>query len=79
MSLSSEAAAPVSAPGPEQTENGLLAGSSDALFWNRLGDLFGGREQRGASIELTLLAELQRTADASALAARVQSLALQSS
>jgi peptidoglycan glycosyltransferase len=48
--------------GLEQTENSLLAGSSDALFWNRLGDLFSGREQRGASIALTLQAELQRTA-----------------
>ena len=46
----------------EQTENSLLAGSSDALFWNRLRDLFGGKEQRGASIELTLRAELQRVA-----------------
>jgi len=48
--------------GLEQTENSLLAGSSDALFWNRLRDVFGGREQRGASIELTLREELQRTA-----------------
>jgi penicillin-binding protein A len=46
----------------EQTENSLLAGTSDALFWNRLRDLFGGTEQRGASIALTLRAELQRTA-----------------
>ena len=48
--------------GLEQTENSLLAGTSDALFWNRLRDLFGGREQQGASIELTLRAELQKTA-----------------
>lgn len=48
--------------GLEQTENALLAGTSDAQFWNRLRDLFGGTEQRGASIELTLRAELQRTA-----------------
>jgi len=46
----------------EQTENALLAGTSDALFWNRLRDLFGGREQQGASIELTLRAALQKTA-----------------
>lgn len=46
----------------EQTENALLAGTSDALFWNRLGDLLGGREQRGASISLTLRAALQETA-----------------
>ena len=48
--------------GLEQTENALLAGTSDALFWNRLRDLFSGREQQGASIELTLSAELQKTA-----------------
>ena len=46
----------------EQTENALLAGTSDALFWNRLRDLLGGREQQGASIELTLRAQLQKTA-----------------
>lgn len=46
----------------EQTENALLAGTSDALFWTRLRDLFGGREQQGASIELTLRAALQQTA-----------------
>ena len=46
----------------EQTENSLLAGTSDALFWNRLRDLFGGREQQGASIELTLRAQLQQVA-----------------
>jgi len=46
----------------EQTENSLLAGTSDALFWTRLRDLFGGREQQGASIELTLRAALQETA-----------------
>lgn len=46
----------------EQTENSLLAGTSDALFWNRLRDLFSGEEQRGASIELTLRAKLQEVA-----------------
>ncbi len=46
----------------EQTENALLAGTSDALFWNRLRDLFGGREQQGASIELTVRAQLQEVA-----------------
>jgi len=48
--------------GLEQTENSLLAGTSDALFWNRLRDLLGGREQQGASISLTLRAALQQTA-----------------
>ncbi len=40
----------------EQTENSLLNGTADSLFWNRLSDLFAGREQQGASIELTLKA-----------------------
>jgi len=48
--------------GLERTENQLLNGSADSLFWTRLGDLFAGTEQRGASIELTLDATLQRVA-----------------
>lgn len=46
----------------EQTENSLLNGSDDALFWNRLGDLFSGREQEGASVSMTLDATLQQVA-----------------
>lgn len=48
--------------GIEQAENTLLNGTSDALFWSRLGDLLSGEEQRGASVELTLRASLQRVA-----------------
>lgn len=48
--------------GLEQTHNTLLNGSADALFWTRLGDLFAGRDQQGASVELTLDATLQRVA-----------------
>lgn len=48
--------------GLESTENTLLNGTADSLFWTRLGDLFAGRSQRGASIELTLDAALQRLA-----------------
>lgn len=48
--------------GLEQGENSLLNGSDDALFWNRLGDLFAGREQEGASVEMTLSATLQQVA-----------------
>lgn len=48
--------------GLEQTENSLLNGSDDALFWNRLGDLFAGREQEGASVEITLDSTLQQVA-----------------
>lgn len=48
--------------GIEQTNNQLLSGSADALFWSRLSDLFAGREQEGASVELTLSADMQRAA-----------------
>jgi peptidoglycan glycosyltransferase len=48
--------------GLEYTENSLLNGSADALFWTRLGDLFAGTSQRGASIEVTLDAMLQQVA-----------------
>lgn len=48
--------------GLEQTENSLLNGTDDALFWNRLGDLFAGREQEGASVSMTLDATLQQVA-----------------
>lgn len=48
--------------GLEQSENSLLNGSDDALFWNRLGDLFAGREQEGASVEMTLDSTLQKVA-----------------
>ncbi len=48
--------------GIEQAENALLNGSDDSLFWTRLGDLLAGKEQRGATVELTLRSELQRVA-----------------
>ncbi|MBN2176302.1 MAG: penicillin-binding protein 2 [Demequinaceae bacterium] len=48
--------------GIEQAENSLLNGSSDSLFWSRLGDLLSGQDQQGASIELTLRSSLQRVA-----------------
>jgi peptidoglycan glycosyltransferase len=48
--------------GLEATQNALLDGSADALFWTRLGELFAGQEQEGASVELTLDAEVQRVA-----------------
>lgn len=46
----------------EQTENELLNGSADSLFWTRLGNLFAGEQQQGASIELTLRSSLQQVA-----------------
>ncbi len=48
--------------GIEQAQNTLLNGSDDSLFWTRLGDLLAGKEQRGASVELTIRAELQQVA-----------------
>ncbi len=48
--------------GLEQTENQLLNGTADSLFWSRLGDLFAGREQEGASVELTIRSAIQRVA-----------------
>ncbi len=48
--------------GLEATQNALLDGSADALFWTRLGNLFAGQEQEGASVELTIDASVQRAA-----------------
>ncbi len=48
--------------GIEQAENALLNGTDDSLFWTRLGDLLAGKEQTGATVELTLRSELQRVA-----------------
>lgn len=48
--------------GLEQTENQLLNGSADSLFWTRLGNLFAGEQQQGASVETTLSGSLQRVA-----------------
>lgn len=46
----------------EQAKNELLNGSADALFWTRLGELFAGTEQEGATVELTLSAAVQQVA-----------------
>ncbi len=46
----------------EASQNALLDGSADALFWTRLGDLFAGQQQEGASVELTIDASVQRVA-----------------
>lgn len=48
--------------GLEATENALLNGSADSLFWTRLGNVFAGQEQEGASVELTINAGVQRAA-----------------
>lgn len=48
--------------GIESSENDVLSGSADSLFWTRLGNLISGETQRGASVELTLSAAVQQAA-----------------
>jgi peptidoglycan glycosyltransferase len=50
------------ATGLEQTMNEQLAGSSDQLFLDRVGQLFLGNQPKGASVELTIDPELQKLA-----------------
>ncbi len=49
--------------GIERSENPLLSGSSDALFYRHLVDLLTGREQQGASVELTINPAAQKAAE----------------
>ena len=48
--------------GLESSENGLLSGTADQLFYRRIGDLVTGRQPKGASIELTLDPKAQQAA-----------------
>ncbi|MFI7586045.1 peptidoglycan D,D-transpeptidase FtsI family protein [Spongisporangium articulatum] len=48
--------------GLEATENSLLSGTADQLFYRRLSDLLTGREPSGATVELTLNAKAQKAA-----------------
>ena len=48
--------------GLEQSENALLSGSSDKLFYRRVSDLFTGRKPAGASLETTLVPAVQKAA-----------------
>ncbi|WP_457964562.1 penicillin-binding protein 2 [Arthrobacter sp. D1-29] len=50
------------ATGLEQTMGEQLAGSSDQLFLDRIGQLFLGNQPKGASVELTIDPELQKLA-----------------
>ena len=50
--------------GVERTQDALLSGSSDQLFYRRMVDLVTGRAPQGASVELTVLPAAQRAADA---------------
>ncbi len=49
--------------GIERSENSLLSGSSDALFYRRMVDLVTGRPPQGASVELTVNPAAQQAAD----------------
>ncbi|WP_344336649.1 penicillin-binding protein 2 [Brevibacterium salitolerans] len=48
--------------GLERTENGLLSGTDDALFYDRVRSVFTGEEPMGAAVELTIDPEAQRAA-----------------
>lgn len=49
--------------GVERSQDSLLSGSSDALFYRRIVDLVTGREPQGASVELTVDPKVQQAAD----------------
>ena len=49
--------------GLEGAENDLLSGSSDKLFYRRVSDILTGKEQTGASLELTINAKAQAAAE----------------
>jgi penicillin-binding protein A len=48
--------------GIERSEDALLSGSSDQLFYRRMVDLVTGRQPQGASVELTIDPAAQRAA-----------------
>ena len=50
------------ATGMEKAANGLLSGTDDRLFVDRLNTLFSGRQPRGGSVTLTLNAAAQQAA-----------------
>ncbi|HRC13232.1 MAG TPA: penicillin-binding protein 2, partial [Dermatophilaceae bacterium] len=49
--------------GLELTDDGLLSGSSDALFYKRIADLLTGKKATGASLQLSINAKAQAAAD----------------
>ncbi len=49
--------------GIEGAENSLLSGSSDKLFYRRVTDILTGKDQTGASLELTINPAAQEAAD----------------
>ena len=49
--------------GLEGSDDALLSGSSDTLFYRRITDLLTGKQQTGASLKLTINAKAQAAAD----------------
>ncbi len=49
--------------GLEASENALLSGQSDKLFYRRVSDMLTGRKAAGASLELTIDPQAQEAAD----------------
>ncbi|MBW3084221.1 Penicillin-binding protein A [Austwickia sp. TVS 96-490-7B] len=49
--------------GLEETDDELLSGQSDSLFYRRLGDMMTGKRPTGVNLELTLDAKTQQAAD----------------
>jgi peptidoglycan glycosyltransferase len=49
--------------GLEGADNDLLSGSSDTLFYRRVTDILTGKEQTGASLELTINPAAQKAAE----------------
>ncbi len=56
--------------GVESSETGLLSGTSDQLFYRRFGDIVTGQKPRGANVDLTINAAVQKAAT-SALGSKV--------
>jgi peptidoglycan glycosyltransferase len=48
--------------GVERSQDALLSGSADALFYRRMVDLVTGRKPQGASVELTIDPKVQKVA-----------------
>lgn len=46
----------------EASQNGILTGSSDSQFFDRLSNLFTGHEDQGANVELTVKQKIQQAA-----------------
>lgn len=48
--------------GVEKTDDSLLSGTDDSLFYRRMSDLISGKQTQGASVELTVDPKVQKAA-----------------